>query len=303
MSGFGAPQGLTNIGEEAKPPFAVLPDPSTLFLNRSKRLRTLAPGHILESYLNFAGDVTEAQHAAQATLPVAILPADSEIQQALDRGIPPLSRLAFEPGEAGELTLRRLLESLRQTGMPEEAGSAIESLAAASSEKLRQLISGALKDAPVENAAERVLILAGLQVHFSRLAAQFPADRLQPAGDGECPVCGSAPMTSSVVSWPGAHSTRFCACSLCGTMWHVVRIKCVLCGSTEGIDYHLIEGRPDTIKAEACDKCGRYVKVLYQVKDRALDPLSDDVASLDLDVLLAGEGWKRGGQNLFLLGY
>ena len=76
-------------------------------------------------------------------------------------------------------------------------------------------------------------------------------------------------------------------------MWHVVRIKCVLCGSTEGIDYHLIEGRPDTIKAEACDKCGRYVKVLYQLKDRALDPLSDNIASLDLDVLLAGEGWKR----------
>ena len=303
MSGLGAPQGLTNIGEEAKPPFAVLPDPSTLFLNRSKRLRTLAPGHILESYLNFAGDVTEAQHATQATLPAAILPAGSEIQQALDRGIPPLSRPAFEPGEAGELTLRRLLESLRQTDMPQEAGVAIESLAAASSEKLLQLMSGALKDAPVDNAAERVLILAGLQVHFSRLAAQLPAERLQPAGDGECPVCGSAPMTSSVVSWPGAHSTRFCSCSLCGTMWHVVRIKCVLCGSTEGIDYHLIEGRPDTVKAEACDKCGRYVKVLYQVKDRTLDPLSDDVASLDLDVLLAGEGWKRGGQNLFLLGY
>jgi FdhE protein len=303
MSGLGAPQGLTNIGEEAKPPFAVLPDPSTLFLNRSKRLRTLAPGHILESYLNFAGDVTEAQHAIQATLPAAMLPPAGEIQQALDHGMPPLSRAAFDPGEAGELTLRRLLENLRQAGMPKEADAAIESLAAASSEKLHQLMSGALKDAPVESAAERVLILAGLQVHFSRLAAQLPAERLQPAGDGACPVCGSAPMTSAVVGWPSAHNTRFCSCSLCGTMWHVVRIKCVLCGSTEGIGYRLIEGRPDTVKAETCDKCRRYVKILYQVKNHSLDPLSDDIASLDLDVLLAGEGWKRGGQNLFLLGY
>ena len=40
-----------------------------------------------------------------------------------------------------------------------------------------------------------------------------------------------------------------------------------------------------------------------QVKDRTLDALSDDVVSLDLDMLLAREGWKRGGENLFLLGY
>jgi FdhE protein len=303
MSGLGTHQGLTNTGEEAKPPFAVLPDPSTLFLKRSERLRTLAAGHILKSYLNFAGDVTEAQHASQATPPAAVLPPAGEIQQALDYGTPPLSRTALEPGEAGELTLRRMLESLRQTGMPKEAGAAIESVAASSSERLRQLMSGALKDAPVDNAAERVLILAGLQVHFSQLATQLPAERLQPAGDGACPVCGSAPMTSAVVGWPGAHNTRYCSCSLCGTMWHAVRIKCVLCGSTEGVSYRSIEGRPDTVKAETCDKCGRYVKILYQVKEHGLDPLSDDIASLDLDVLLAGEGWGRGGHNLFLLGY
>ena len=166
MNELGAPQGLTNIGEEAKPPFAVLPDPSTLFLNRSKRLRTLAPGHILEAYLNFVADVTEAQHTIQATLPAAVLPPASQIRQALDSGIPPLSRTTLDPGEAGELTLRRLLESLRQTGMPKEASAAIESLAMASGERLRQLMRGALRDAPAENLAERVLILAGLQAVF-----------------------------------------------------------------------------------------------------------------------------------------
>ena len=44
MNGLGTPQGLTNVGEEAKPPYAVLPDPFTLFLGRSKRLRALASG-------------------------------------------------------------------------------------------------------------------------------------------------------------------------------------------------------------------------------------------------------------------
>ena len=35
----------------------------------------------------------------------------------------------------------------------------------------------------------------------------------------------------------------------------------------------------------------------------ALEALEDDVASLGLDMPLAGEGWKRGGQNQVLLGY
>ncbi len=303
MNGLTAPQGLPNIGEEAKPPFAVLPDPSTLFLSRSKRLRALAPGHILESYLNFAADVTGVQHAIQYALPAALLPPASQTRQALDYGIAPLSRTTLDPGDAGELTLRRLLESLSQYGIPEEASAAIASLAAASSERLHLSMRGALNDAPADNAAERVLILAGLQVHFARLAAQLPAGDLQPVADGACPACGSAPITSSVVGWPSAHNTRFCSCSLCGTMWHAVRVKCVLCGSTEGIGYQSIEGQPETVKAETCDRCGRYVKILYQVKDHMLDPLSDDIASLDLDMLLAEEGWKRGGQNLFLLGY
>jgi FdhE protein len=32
-------------------------------------------------------------------------------------------------------------------------------------------------------------------------------------------------------------------------------------------------------------------------------PVADDVATLGLDILLAEEGWKRGAQNPFLLGY
>jgi len=86
-------------------------------------------------------------------------------------------------------------------------------------------------------------------------------------------------------------------------MWNVVRIKCLVCGTTEGISYRTIEGKPDTVKAETCEKCRTYVKILYQVKDPALEAVADDVATLGLDMLMAEEGWKRGGQNPFLLGY
>jgi FdhE protein len=303
MTQIESPYGLRDIGQEAKPPYAVLPDPSALFLGRSRRLRALAPGHTLEPYLNFAADLTEVQHAVQASLREPTLPPASQIRQAQENGIPPLSRSTFEPREAEEAALSRLLDGLREYSLTEEANAAAAALAAVSAERRCQLMSGALKDAPVEDVAGRVLILAGLQIAFARLAAKLVAEDLHPVADSVCPACGSLPISSSVVGWPKAHNSRFCTCSLCGTMWNVVRIKCVLCSSTEGISYHSIGGRPDQVKAETCEKCRRYVKILYQIKDPSLDPLSDDVASLDLDMLLAQEGWERGGQNLFLLGY
>ena len=304
MSAVGASQDPAGLGQQAAPPYAVLPDPATLFLARSRRLRALAPDHPLKPYLSFVAGLTEAQHNIQPGLPAAVLPDAAQIQQAIQDGLPPLARACLEPGEAADATMRRFLESLCDTPAPGwEGTAALQALAGASSETMRQLMGAALKDAPVEDIAERVLVLAGLQVHLSRLAAQLSAAELKPVADGACPVCGSPPMTSAVVGWPNAQNSRYCTCPLCATMWNVVRIKCTLCSSTEGIGYHVIEGQPETVKAETCDKCGHYVKALYQVKDPALDPLADDIATLDLDMLLAGEGWKRGGQNPFLLGY
>jgi FdhE protein len=304
MSEVGGPKpGLMNIGEEAKPPFAVLPDPASLFLSRSKRLATLAPGHELGPYLTFLAELTRAQHDIQAGLPPAPLPGFDRIGRALEHGMPPLSRTLLEPDGTTQATLERLLERLAGAGVPEQTATAIATLRSMVAEERARTVSAALKDAPADDIAQRVLVAAGLQVHVARLAALLAADDLKPVADGACPVCGSPPMTSSVVGWPKAHNTRFCTCSLCGTMWNVVRVKCVLCSATGGISYHTVEGKPDTVKAETCEACHAYVKILYQVNDPALEPLADDVATLGLDMLMAEEGWRRGGHNPFLLGY
>jgi FdhE protein len=303
MTQLESPYGPRNIGDEASPIYAVLPDPAALFLGRAKRLRVLAPGHILETYLRFVADVNEAQHKTQAKLPAGDHPNQDRVRQSLEHGLPPLSRISFEPVEEAAAALSIFLEQLQGVSVPEEAAATIGGLAAASDEIRVQLIRDAFGDAPAKNIAERVLVLAALQVYFSNLAARLVAEDLSPVADGVCPACGTPPMSSSVVGWPKAHNLRFCTCSLCGTMWNVVRVKCVLCSSTAGISYQSIEGKPETIKAESCDSCGRYVKILYQVKDHLLEPLADDVASLDLDMLLAGQRWCRGGQNPFLLGY
>jgi FdhE protein len=82
-----------------------------------------------------------------------------------------------------------------------------------------------------------------------------------------------------------------------------VRIKCVLCESTKGIAYQELEGARDTVKAETCEHCHGYVKILHQQKNPQLDPVADDVAMLGLDILLRERGYRRGAVNPFLLGY
>lgn len=304
MSEVGGPKvGLMDIGKEAKPPFARLPDPSKVFLERSQRFGALAPGHELEPYLKFLATVTMAQHEIAVGLPLPTLPPFDRIRQALEHGMPAVSRALVEPDAAAMAAIDGLLARLAAAEVPTQTAAAVKGLRAASPQERHRLVAEALGDTRPNDVAQRALIAAGLQVHFARLAALLVADDLKPVADGACPVCGSPPMTSSVVGWPEAHNTRYCACSLCATMWNVVRIKCVLCGATEGISYRSIEGQPDTIKAETCGKCRHYVKILYQVNDSLLEPLADDVASLGLDMLVAEEGWKRGGHNPFLLGY
>lgn len=144
---------------------------------------------------------------------------------------------------------------------------------------------------------------AALQVHFARVAARRDAATLKPLGDGVCSACGGAPVASAILGSQGAHGTRFCTCSLCATQWHVVRIKCVLCESTEGIASQALDCGPQTVQAETCEKCHGDVKILHQHKDAELEPVADDVATLGLDILLREVGYRRGGVNPFLLGY
>jgi FdhE protein len=295
---------MSDIGEQAKPPFAVLPDPSALFLSRAERLAQLAgSGHQLGPYLDFLAKLASAQHAIVVTLPPVSLPSADLIARAQQNGMPPIARGTLEPDGAMLAAVEQLAARLRLAPLPAATAAAVDALVAALPSSGRELVSAALKDLPADDMAQRVLILAGLQVHFTRLAAMLDAEALTLVANAACPSCGSPPVASSVVGWPKAYNTRYCTCSLCGTMWNVIRVMCVLCGSTDGVSFRSIEDQPDTVKAETCESCRGYVKIVYQVNDVALEPLSDDVASVGLDMLLAEEGWKRGSQNPFLLGY
>lgn len=293
------------IGEAATPPFVRLPDPSTHFRLRAQRFAVLSQSHELGPYLRFLAGLAEAQHRAQDGLPEPQMPDPELLARAHDFAMPPLDRAHAAADDVLDATMASLFAMAAQIDMPPVARAALERVSALSPELREQMASPLLLGmVPGEAVAEYVYVAAALQLHFARLASRLEAGRLVPVGEGACPSCGAPPVSSMVVGWKGAHGTRFSSCSLCATQWHVVRIKCTLCGATEGIGYQAIEAGPDPhVRAETCEACLAYVKVLQQHQDPALDPVADDVASLGLDLLMREGGYRRGGVNPLLFGY
>lgn len=292
------------IGNIAKPPFARPPDPTQLFTERAERLRSLADGHDLESYLRFLAGLSDLQSKIQNGLPEPDFPPAETLARANEHGMPPLDRNTFTADVAFDATLERLVEAAIDLDMPAEARAALDRLRAADVDMQDAMIRNVLADTiPIEALAEHVFVAAALQVHFARLAERLDPAALKPVGDGACPACGGPPVASAIVGWAGAEGSRFCSCSLCGTLWNYIRARCTVCGSTAKMSYREIDGGPGHIKAEVCESCRSYVKVVYRDKNPALDPVADDVATLALDLLVRDLGFRRGSVNPFLLGY
>jgi FdhE protein len=292
------------IGEITKPPFARLPDPAQLFSARARRFAVLAERHELAPYLRLLSGISEVQDRVQRDLPDPEMPSKEMIEQSRKFAMPALDRRRVLDDPVLKTTIDQLLTRLADIEMPDAARTGLR-LAATANDAERRAMAEQLLDkiVPPDGIAAHLFLATALQVHLARLASALDIMRLVPIGDTLCPACGCTPASSLVVGWPGAHGARFCACALCGTLWHSVRIKCVLCGSTGGIAYQEIEGGPGTIKAETCSSCQRFVKVMLQFKNPEFEPIADDVASVGLDMLVAETGFRRGGFNPFLVGY
>jgi FdhE protein len=303
-AGGAVPLAPMDIGEVATPPFAVLPDVSSVFLRRSERFAELAPGHQIEPYLSLLAKITRAQHDVQSTMPTPAPPDARQLQLARENVMPPISTTLMELGETADQTFELLLQRLAAEDLAATARLTLEAVQHATPADRRAMMQAVISDeVPTDAVAEHVLAAAAIQLLFARLAAQLDVASLQSVADGACPSCGGAPSASAIVGWNGAHGTRFCTCSTCATQWNVVRIRCLVCGNEKGIAYHSLEGGPDTIMGETCESCSSYVKMIHQHKDHTLDPVADDVASLALDLTLTKEGWTRASINPFLMGY
>ena len=290
------------------PAFVHLPDPSALFARRAARFDHLAKGHPLGPYLTFLGALARAQQVAADAAPAPEPPDAEALERARAHAMPPLDRGHFTADAAFDATFDRLLVEAAAIPKPAAAHEALARLTAASAVARDEMVRNVLADSiPVESLAAHLYVAAALQVQFARLAARLDPERLVPVGDGVCPCCGGPPVASLIVDWPAAHGARYCVCSLCSTLWNFVRVRCTACGSTGGIAYQELEGEgagvPGAIKAETCDSCHSYAKVMYLAKDEGIDPVADDVASLGLDLKQKDGPYRRSAFNPFLLGF
>ncbi len=300
----GLPPAQPIIGQEVDAPFAVLPDPASLFDRRRARFETLAAGHQIEPYLRLLGLIAGAQHRAQAKLAEPVLPSPERLSLARANGLPPLSAGQVDLDEVADAAFTGILAELPPESLTPASAEAVAAARGLGPDGRREMMRSVVMDEiPREAIAAHVLAAAAVQVHYARLAHRLDVTTLARINDGACPACGGAPVASSIVGWEGAHGVRYCTCSICATLWHVVRIKCLVCGGEKGIAYHSIEGSAGTIMGETCGSCSSYVKMMHQHTDPSLEPFADDVASLALDMTLAREGWTRASVNPFLMGY
>lgn len=294
------------IGRVANPPFALLPDPAALFAQRAERFRVLAEGHALAPYLLFLAGLCDAQAGLARDLPPAEPIAAEQRERARAHKMPPLDRAGLPASPALAEVVRRFLEAVAPLPMPAPAAAALEALRKAEPAALEAMLGHVVADSvPLEALPEHLFLSAATQVQAARLAASLGEEKLQPIETGTCPCCGGPPVSSRVVGWHGAEGVRYAACAFCGTQWNEVRIKCLACGTTKGIGYKQAEGAGEdaTVKAETCDSCRSWVKILYQDRNPALEPVADDVASLGLDMLMQQTEYRRAGFDPFLIGY
>ena len=282
-------------------------------------MQALAPGHPMREYLQFIAAIAGAQQQAIEALPVLDVPDASQLQANIEQSGVPLPALGWARDPQWRAALRGILAALAPQ-LQSTAGDPIRRLAAESDafyESQADRLLGAITVGL--DLAAAPLIAAALQVVWVRLvtqtAARFGASIFdRPASHPLCPCCGTRP-TASIVRIGGVEfGYRYLHCALCSAQWHLVRVQCSHCLSTKGIHYQGLNAvgadAPDyardrapiaAVRAECCDECGHYLKILSMEKNPELEPVADDLATVALDLLVAETGRASAGVNLMLL--
>ena len=217
--------------------------------------------------------------------------------------MPPLAADGHRRAPAWREGLTRLIDAFDDKAAPAPARAVLDDLRlrdpAAIELLADQFLHGAVDAA---DAGAALYVAAALQVYFTRLASGLPVQalRLLPQR-GLCPCCGSTPVSGVVTASGNTPGVRYLHCSLCATAWNHVRAVCITCGELKSIALKEIENGPGSCKAETCNECHTYAKMLYQAKDTKVDAFADDLATLGLDILAGEAGWARHAPNPFLL--
>jgi FdhE protein len=301
-----APQGKWTNNQQGgvnAPEALILPDPSTRFARTAARLNALSAGHPMAEWLRFMARLAEAQHAVAAAMGPVAGPTQAAVEQAVEARLPVLAADSYRRDPIWREGLAMLIDGANVAAIPAPAQIALASLRDRGAEGLETLADDFLRGGvDVADAAAALYVAAALQVYFTRLAASLPAPSLRLLLQrGLCPCCGSTPVAGVITERSRTQGARYLHCSLCATAWNHVRAVCITCGQSRSVALKEIEGDSGAVKAETCDDCHTYAKMLYQSRDMKVDPFADDLATLGLDILVAEAGWSRHAPNPLLL--
>lgn len=290
-------------GTEKKPTGAMGPIPSVLkpalgmlYARRAARLQHFAQvKHPMSDYLLFCARLVKAQSTLLVEQP--LLPTR---QGSISDLLPPLALSAdFSQGvEHWQPLLNGLIEIL----LPEASDSVsavLHRLRACSPEQLGEKAQW-LQQSNFErvDSGDALFIWAVVSLYQAQRARQLVGQAIALPGGyrHSCPMCGGTPA-GSVIHPGNAGGLRYLHCSQCECEWHLVRLTCSQCNDTGHLNYWSLDDKQAAIKAESCDSCQSYLKILYQERDMEAEIVADDLASLTLDAAMEDKNLGRSGIN------
>ncbi len=299
-----------------------LPKPSEVFASRAARLRELAAGNAIGDYLSLMATLVDAQHVALTER--ARIAADGADARQLALAREHRMPLLQAAGRRRDPSWRDLLKQLCATvagakGFPSSVADTCARIAQTPGEEIETQADALLTSRHAEvDGAMAPFVMAALQVCWVDMASRFAIADVQLLDiPGICPICGTLPVASIIRTEQPYQGYRFLHCALCAAEWHMVRAMCTQCQATKDIGYNSIDGGVDAgqeskgreghagpgaaaVRAESCDTCHTYRKILYREKDASVDPVADDLATVTLDLLMAEAGYQRGSGNPLL---
>ena len=279
-----------------------LPDRDRVFAARAARLRELSDAHAFGDYLRLMASLGDAQQSALARFS-ATRPTADEIAGAHAHRMPLVHAASHTRANEWLDILKDLCTAITAAQhLPPAATASIEALRHAPTEHIEAQATALLAARSTGiDAASAPFIMAALQVVCTDLTSRLTPDDAAPLDvHGVCPVCGTLPVASIIRTERHYYGYRYLHCALCATEWHMVRVTCSQCEATKNIGYHTIDGASGAVRAESCDACRTYRKILYQEKDAHVEPVADDLASVALDLLMSEAGYHRGSGNPLL---
>lgn len=280
-------------------PYLLLAD-SNLFVRRAERLRAHSDTHPLGDYLSFLALLADAQQQALDRLPEPDMTGYKDQERSREYGMPLLSARSWPRHQTWKDGLSMILQLMAAAVVPAATHAVIDSLLnsehAALEHKADMILAGEYADVLPQ---ELPFIASALQVYWVQMALSSGIEGFGRSEQvGLCPVCGSLPNVGVIRASGPELGLRYLSCSLCSSQWHQVRLTCSSCEATGGISHYMLDSTNGAVKAESCEHCNSYLKLLYQEKEPQLEATADDLATLDLDVLMEQEGKLRNGLNL-----